>query len=397
MISPLGTNQTIGKIENERLIHRLIFSSGSMSRSEISKHTGLTEASVSLITSKLLEDGILKEIPDPGEEGKRNRRGRKRKLLTINSDYAYFLGIDMGPYQSSLCLMNPNGKIMASKSYDFHLSDYESLKAQIEAFTADFLSSLKPENRNKIIAAGAAVPARVSRSRGVLADPRFGAEERPLVKDISEAVGFPITLVNNVKARAIEHALYQAMPTHETFLYLYISYGLACQYAGFDSQGRLLLPGDGEVGRFAVSLGSEMPLSFETLEDWVTEPALLRRLKEAGAIEDPGIDSFDGLLDMLARQEIGGKGEGILREAVRQTARVLALLDGFISPCRIFVAARLYKIERFRLYLAECLAELGLEKERLETHLCFSESSGLEGSRGAAAAALLWQYLRSGT
>ena len=57
-----GINMEKVKKENRSLILQCINNNGAMSRKDIAAATGLTPASVTQITTKLIEDGILVEL-----------------------------------------------------------------------------------------------------------------------------------------------------------------------------------------------------------------------------------------------------------------------------------------------------------------------------------------------
>ena len=57
-----GINLGNVKISNRSSILRLLNNNGAMSRKDISEAVGLTAASVTLITTELLEEGVIVEL-----------------------------------------------------------------------------------------------------------------------------------------------------------------------------------------------------------------------------------------------------------------------------------------------------------------------------------------------
>mgnify|MGYP005639196179 CR=1 FL=1 len=84
-----GTPGLIRKINRSTIID-LIRKRGAVSRSEISRVTGLSLPSVSRIIDSLIQEGILKEI-GKGESA----RGKKPLLIDINSDARYVFGVEI--------------------------------------------------------------------------------------------------------------------------------------------------------------------------------------------------------------------------------------------------------------------------------------------------------------
>ncbi|MDH3580897.1 MAG: MarR family transcriptional regulator, partial [Hyphomicrobiales bacterium] len=75
---------------NRDIVLRTIAAQAPVSRTQISRQTGLTGAAVSRITRELIEAGLVKEgdsIPTKGQVGRRNIR------LELGDEGAFVLGI----------------------------------------------------------------------------------------------------------------------------------------------------------------------------------------------------------------------------------------------------------------------------------------------------------------
>lgn len=398
MTRPLGTNQSIGKFENKQLIHRLIFGAGEISRSKIAELSGLTEASVSLITTTMLNAGLLEEIPDFAEQMNSVRRGRKRKLLRIAKDYCYFLGCDIGPHRITVCLMDLSGRILRSFEHEQETDTYESIKDQAIDLLADFVAKLTVKEKEKIAGIGLSVPARVDSGRGMILDSRYDWADGSIAEDMGKAFSLPVTLVNNVKARAVEHALYHLDTRADSFLYFYVGSGVACQYVTYDTMGKIILPGDGEIGHAVVERGGRTSPDCEEagcLEAYAAEPVLLERLRALHVFPESVTSSFTEFSSYLSKDEpLPSEAEAVLREAIDRLALAAGMLYSFISPDLVFFSGKLFAGSKTKEWLAQQIDRSAFRFERRAERLRFSESSGLSGARGAASAALLKQYLR---
>src|SRR5213080_2885734 len=76
---------------NRSSVLRRIYSGQSMSRQELSQHSGLSSASITNVVAELLQEGIVIESGIEASQG-----GRPRSILTINPGYGYFLGVEIG-------------------------------------------------------------------------------------------------------------------------------------------------------------------------------------------------------------------------------------------------------------------------------------------------------------
>src|SRR5438093_10550301 len=76
---------------NRASVLRRIYSCQSMSRQELSQHSGLSSASITNVVAELLEEGIVIEAGIEASQG-----GRPRSILSINPRYGYFIGVEVG-------------------------------------------------------------------------------------------------------------------------------------------------------------------------------------------------------------------------------------------------------------------------------------------------------------
>ena len=100
-----GSTSEQSRIYNERIILHLIRQHPEISRVEIAKRTGLSAQTISVITSSLLERDLLSVV------GKvTGRRGQPSIKLSINSQGAYGLGINVDRNHISAALLDFTGR-----------------------------------------------------------------------------------------------------------------------------------------------------------------------------------------------------------------------------------------------------------------------------------------------
>src|SRR4030095_11369210 len=98
---------------NQKLILNLIREHQPISRAEIAGKTGLQRSTVTIITSRLLEDDWIYE----GENGSLGA-GRKPTNLYLNAGKFYSLGVQIGRRETLLALADVNGKIQRRQSLE---------------------------------------------------------------------------------------------------------------------------------------------------------------------------------------------------------------------------------------------------------------------------------------
>ena len=103
-----GINLGNVKISNRSSILRLLNNNGAMSRKDIAEAVGLTAASVTLITTDLLEEGVIVELGEAEEE---KRAGRKKILVDINHAYKNVLCIAIESDETFISVTNLGGTV----------------------------------------------------------------------------------------------------------------------------------------------------------------------------------------------------------------------------------------------------------------------------------------------
>lgn len=401
MLKNLGTNQSISKEENKKLLHFLVFSSQGITRQKLAEMSGLTAAAVSLITSELIEEGVIEEFSASAEElGTRSasaRRGRKSKLLRGKDEYAYFLGCNIEPEKIRLCLMNLGGEILDTAEKSISSMQYDSVRAESDQLIRLFLSRLSAPLHAKLAGIGLSLPCLLDSTRAEILDSRYDWAGRNWAAELAAITGLPVTLINSVKGRALQHSLFNPLVRNKSFLYFYAAYGLGAQYVTFDSKVKLLLPGEGEVGHTLVDpAGPRCPSCGKRgcLEAYASEPVLLEKMRGLGSVPPEALRSFTDLMKYLASDQAAEEAWTIYADAVAKIAVTAANLYNFISPSIIFFSGKVFASERGRELLAEKIETYAYKFKKDKTQICFPDETKESGAMGAASAALMAQFLR---
>ncbi len=97
---------------NRARIVAAIREAGAIARVEISDRTGISPATVSVITGQLLEDGVIEHDVEAVEGGD-VPRGRPRAFLRLNPRAAYAVGIKLAKHRIFVSLTDFRGEIVA--------------------------------------------------------------------------------------------------------------------------------------------------------------------------------------------------------------------------------------------------------------------------------------------
>ncbi|MEO0592289.1 MAG: ROK family transcriptional regulator [Myxococcota bacterium] len=100
-----GTSKTLDvasvRIHHRRMLIRLLWESGDMSRAEVARQTGLSRSTVSSIVSELIDRQLVSEIGSGSSSG-----GRKPILLSLADDDFVIAGIDVGASHVAVAITN---------------------------------------------------------------------------------------------------------------------------------------------------------------------------------------------------------------------------------------------------------------------------------------------------
>src|SRR3954470_7292511 len=219
-----GTNLTRVKDFNEVVVLDLIRGRPGLTRPAITEATGLTLQTVSNITRRLLNVGIIREQTAPARPG----RGRPQRRLTINDDAAYALGVQLDRTGVAVALVNLAGEIRAR--HTFPIGDDEAPERVMDrlATVAGDLVASSGVAADRVLGAGIGTPGPMDLRDGRLLSPlHFGHwDDFPLRSVAADVLGMRVIMDNDATAAALGEqwrGLGRGVPS---FVYLYLGLGL---------------------------------------------------------------------------------------------------------------------------------------------------------------------------
>ncbi len=159
-------NSTVGpRSSNRDWILREILLHGSISRTQISRNTGLTGAAVSRITRELIEAGLVEEGKTVAVKG---QVGRRNIMLTLADGGAYVLGVVLTANVQSLSIGNSRGDVVTQHRIKISdLANPPSVVAQLCVAAEDLIIS-SGIKRDRLLGCGIAVGGVVDSDSGIL-------------------------------------------------------------------------------------------------------------------------------------------------------------------------------------------------------------------------------------
>ncbi|MCU1405198.1 MAG: sugar kinase [Glaciihabitans sp.] len=206
-----GTNLlAVGGFNQSVILDRIRRSPEGLSRVEIAAVTGLSAQTVSNVSRRLLDSGMVRE----GE--KRNvGPGKPRTLLHLDPTGMYAIGVHLDPTVVTYVLLDLSGNVVADHRAPTPTglpvaggppaaaTPDEVIAAMAEQVEAILDRSAVP--RERVLGVGIAAPGPVDAARGIVLNPPLleGWMRVPLREALAEATGLPVLLEKDVTAAAV--------------------------------------------------------------------------------------------------------------------------------------------------------------------------------------------------
>ncbi len=319
---------------------------GVISRTDIARLTGWSRAKITTEVGLLIDKGFVKEVGDGKSEG-----GRRPRLLNINNELCYVVGVDIGATSLDLALADVCGQVLQRRSEpaDVHNAP-EIVLGRCSQIILE-MSQAQGIQPDTIYAIGVGVPGPVEFARGILvAPPLMPKWENYPIRDFFKAT-FPSAMVvvdNDVNIMALGELRAGQGISLEHFIFVKIGTGIG---AGIVSNGKIHRGANGcagDIGHICVDKQGSVCRCGNTgcLEAMAGGPAIAERAAIAARKgESPALalrlEANGGILrpeDVGAAYREGDRASvEIIQSSGRMIGEVLAGLVSFFNPSRIFV------------------------------------------------------------
>lgn len=363
---------------NTSCVLNAIRENGKISRADIARRTGLTPATVSNITSELLELGLVEEAERGTSSG-----GRKPVMLSIRPKVCHFAGVHIGSDTLEAAVADLDADFcwhrQARISREMH-------HTRVLRLAADMVAAAMAETGLKLSGIGVCVHGLVKSEEGLsVFAPNLGWENVRIGDVFSEAFHIPVVVENDVRAMTLAENWCGFARNYNDYVYLYIGPGIG----GSIVIGNELYKGAGgfagEFGHATVepdgplcSCGNRGCLQAMASETTVLAN-YLRRVGGAGP-------SFT-YADLL---EAARKGNAEAADEIGKSAQYIGIETGNIinalSPSLIVINGQLAALGGSILSVIEKEARgRALKYSQRGTQIVFSRLGGQAQIKGAAA------------
>lgn len=239
---PNETPQNVQKPYNDRLFLHLIRKAGQMSKAELTRESGLSAQSATVIVNRLVADGFL-------QAGKvvRGRVGQPSTPYQLNPAGATSIGVKVGRRSLEVVSMGFDYRIQHHTAHHYAFPQVADLRGRITDTIDEMHDRLSPSQRAGFIGIGLALPdqladweATIGAPTGAMADWR----NTDLRAELAARFDVPVTTLNDAAAACLAELETGNPDGFDRFVYVYVGTFIG----GGIALGGRLFTGGGKAG-----------------------------------------------------------------------------------------------------------------------------------------------------
>lgn len=400
---PRGANlPAIAAFNDTVVLDAVRRSAGGLSRVELAGETGLSAQTVSNVSRRLIEQGLIREA------GKRiGGPGKPRTILQLEPTGSYAVGVHLDPTVITCVLLDLEGEVVAEVRRHSPASGdaMETLTIVVGAIGAVLTASAV--DRAKVSGVGVAAPGPLDTATGVVVRPPLipSWNDFHLRDELTAATGLPALVAKDVTAAAVAERWRDPAGASRDYVFLYYGTGVG---VGMVLDGEVYTGATqnaGDVGHSIVDPGGALCACGRRgcYGESVRPYRLVMQAIWAGIVEPPGgelvpdgvelgldVETIDALFTELTDAAAAGDAVAteILDRSIRNTAFYLSNLSALLDIDRIVFGGPSWgRLEPF--YLDRLPGWMREYDTQILTHPVLTESSAVGADVAAVGAACL--------
>jgi predicted NBD/HSP70 family sugar kinase len=219
-LKPRGSSQGGLRQYNERVVLQAIRLHGALPAAELARLTHLTAQTISLITKRLLDDGLLtKGTPVRGKVG------QPSVPLGLNADGAYAIGVNVGRRSLDMLLVDFAGVPRERWTLAYAFPDPDQVLPEIAQRLKDIRRKLGPQRRERLQGIGIAAPLQLSAWHAELGvDPALAARWHgfDLRREVERLSAVPVSSLKDTAAACVAELVAGRGRSVTSFLYIFV-------------------------------------------------------------------------------------------------------------------------------------------------------------------------------
>jgi predicted NBD/HSP70 family sugar kinase len=300
-----------------------------LSRVELAGATGLSAQTVSNVSRRLLDTGIVLEAGKVG-----SGVGKPRTLLRLDPTGLYSIGVHLDPTVVTYVLLDLAGEVVSDHRAPTPSGASPSAVIDIMARQIEGILEGAAIPRERVLGVGIAAPGPVDSSLGMLLNPPLldGWTRVPLREALAEATGFSVVLEKDVAAAAVAE-IWRSGGGRDNFTFFYYGTGIGMGLVIDHEVLRGASDNAGDMGHILVA--SDGPVCTCGRRGCVGELVVPHRLvEEAGG--DPAAsvdDAFSAFASAAAGSDPGALA--VLERAAGHIATAVVAITNLLDVDRV--------------------------------------------------------------
>ena len=219
-LPPRGSSQGGLRQYNERVVLQAVRMHGALPAADIARLTHLTAQTVSLITKRLLDDGLLLK-----GEPQRGKVGQPSVPLRLNPDGALAIGIKVGRRSLDVLLVDFAGSARNRWTLQYRYADPAAVIAEIALRLKDIRRKLPAAQRERVQGIGIAAPLSLGGWQQLLGFPPRVAEQWSRIDlrdEVARLTEMPVELIKDTAAACVAELVAGRGRSVKSFLYVFV-------------------------------------------------------------------------------------------------------------------------------------------------------------------------------
>lgn len=315
------------RARNQRDVFEAVHRNGPIARAEIANQLGLSPAAVTNITGELISRGLLFEVRAAEAEGV----GRKAILLGVNYGAKRVAGVKVSQTSITCAVTHLNAEVLATSTHDLTDTAPGTVVAAISRGLAEL-------GATDVAALGVDLPGAVADDgKTVRYSPLLGWEQVPIGAMLTQHLGLPVIVENDVNALALAEGWFAYGRGHPDFLTVTLGRGVGL---GIVVGGEIYRGPRGGAGEFGHVVLDPMGPATEharrgSIEAYLSDDGIVRSARHEGITADEASTASD--LTLLARNG-DARAIAVFEAAGDHLGRALALLVNIFAPTLIVLS-----------------------------------------------------------
>src|SRR5919197_996389 len=311
--------------------------SGTATRSELARSTGLSRTTIATLLTDLQARGLVVESEDG--EGRPGGRGRPPALLRLDPSAGAAVGVDFGHTHVRVAVADLSSTLLAERSAPIEVDTDADRALELATELVDRVLEDAGVVRERVVGAGMGVPGPFDRRRQVINSSTIlpGWVGRDPAAELESRIGFHVEVDNDANLCALGEHRFGAGRGMSDAVYVKLATGIG---SGLILRGALHRGATGiagELGHVQVQPDGVVCNcgGRGCLQTVASVPTLLGA---ARAAHGPDL-TLQGLVELVERGDFGVRR--IVGEAGRAVGRVLSDLCNLVNPEAIIVGGDL--------------------------------------------------------